>query len=156
MTKATECGRAIEALSRIGVSRDGLGETKDDAGLIRFVAPGVESSELRAFVGVSRLLRLMDGVLTGTQTGEGFVEKFSESWLSLAGESVDVLQTVFGELEEFYEEIQLFCASGRHLQEEGALFGLPRLQEITIAAYDSIRRQWIQSLTEVGGAHPNP
>lgn len=132
----------IDVLTRSDLARDRVGLPQDDEELLTAVAPQLRGATVTHLAAVSGLLRLMDALLRGRETGEGFVEKFSEQWLRIREELEDSeLADVVEALDAFYEEIQLFCAAG-HAEEEAALFGVSRLQELTIAAYEATLQKW--------------
>ena len=132
----------VEVLTRSDIARDRVGLPHGDEDLLMTMAPDLEGATVTHLATVSRLLRLMDALLRGRETGEGFAEKFSEQWLRIRedlenSELADVVEA----LDELYEEIQMFCAAD-HREEESALFGSSRLQELTIAAYEATLPKW--------------
>ncbi|HZI65033.1 MAG TPA: hypothetical protein VFF17_00575 [Thermoanaerobaculia bacterium] len=96
---------------------------------------------------MGQLLRLMDGLVAGKETGEGFVGKFSDRFLALTDWEIDpVLETAFEELNDFYSQIQMFSASPVEIEEEPSLFGLSDLKDRTQLAYVSLKEKWSRSL----------
>jgi hypothetical protein len=136
---------AVEALTRSGLGRGG---PLSDEDLIRKLArTSPDLRRLSLLSGTSQLLRLMDGLLAGKETGEGFVGKFSELFLSLTDWEADpVLKTAFEELNDFYSRIQLFSALPHEIEEEPSLFGLTDLKDRTQLAYVSLKEKWSRSL----------
>lgn len=133
----------IEALTRSSFRRGDLtflhGYSDED--LVRHVTHSkTDPDTTRTLAAVSHLLRLMDGLLAGKETGEGFVYKFSERWLLLAGGGAPpLLDEILDELEEFYSEIQMFCALPRHHEEEPGLSDLESLKQLTANTYNRVK-----------------
>ncbi len=134
------------SVSRRDVPHEGGGLSDEDL-ILRATGGAISAPRLRLLTSLSRLLRLMDGLLAGQETGEGFVAKFSDQWLALKDwESDPVLEAKFEQLNRFYSEIQLFCGSAVHRQEEPLLFDPDRLKALTQAAYDRLMEAWRHSL----------
>lgn len=140
----------VEVLTRSGPRRDvllGQGNLSDEY-LIREIAGEiVDTRRLKLLAGVSQLLRLMDSLITSKETGASFAAKFSYQWLLLREWNADpILDSVFEEMNEYYSAIQLFNTSEECLREEPSLFGLQKLNELTIVAYDLLLEKWRLSL----------
>jgi hypothetical protein len=132
----------IDALTRATVRRDKLGVIGSDEDLIRRANADLDSTRVRLLVATGRLLRLMDGLLVGSESGEGFVEKFSVLWPSVKATHALDLAEEADALDEFYSSIHLFSASARDRREEPLLFGVDRLKELAEPIYSSLKRWW--------------
>jgi len=141
----------LEALTR-SAPRDillGRGSLSDEELIVQLSRRDIPPTRLQLLSSLSRLLRLMDSLLAGKETGEGFVAKFSDQWLAIRGWEADpLLESEFEDLNSFYSEVQRFCVSPRHREEEPLLFGVDRLKELTQLAYKHLKQTWQQSLTE--------
>lgn len=150
MSDACEGFPAAIALSHVGFPREQLAHLHDrsDEGLIRtLVGPDVDVHRLHLLCGVSRLLRLMDGLLTRRETGEGFVDKFSSEWLALDEWNADrLLSLEFKWLNDYYSDIQLYTASRVARLESPFLFGLDHLLDLTSLAYTRLKARWCDAL----------
>lgn len=126
----------------------GRGSLSDEDLILQVAEGAIETDRLRLLASLSRLLRLMDGLLSGKETGESFVAKFSEQWLLLQNWEADPsLESEFDELNNYYSEIQLFSSLSDARYEEPLLFGLDRLKELTQTAYERLLQKWHLSLT---------
>jgi hypothetical protein len=136
---------AVEALTRADFQRDQFFQTGScsDEDLLRQLAGGdVDSMRIQLWAAISRLLRLMHGLLIGKETAEAFVSKFSEQFLSLElWEADQILDAEFETMNNFYSAIQMFAQSKKSREEQPLLFGLDRLQELTRLAYDRLRQK---------------
>jgi hypothetical protein len=135
-----------DALTRSTVRRDKAGVVGTDEELLsRLVAP-LDANEIYLLAATSRVLRLMDALLTGSETGEGFVEKFSSLWTSLKPAHEQEFAQQAQRLDEFYGNIQLFCASAQDRREEPLLFGIDRLKALTEPIYADLKEWWCKRL----------
>lgn len=142
----------IKALTRVRPTRNvivGSSMHLSDEELIKQITGSeLRAKRLQLLVSVSRLLRLMDSLISGTETGEGFVAKFSEQWLFIKyWEEDPILKEEFDSLNGFYSDIQLFCAIPDHKKEEPLLFGLEQLRELTEKAYENLKKKFSFSLS---------
>ena len=143
----TQAEVITDALTRSNARRDKLGVSGSDEELLRRLGPQLDARQLSVLAATSRLLRLMDALLAGSETGEGFVEKFSRLWGSMKPVHGRDLGPLTAQLDEFYGDIQLFCAAERDRREVPSLFGLDRLKALTEVVYAQLRRWWCDNLT---------
>lgn len=146
---------AIDALTRSGPRQDALlGQSdapSDEALISRAARADVGPRRMRLLSTLSKLLRLMDGFLVGSEIGERFVTEFTRLWLSVDDWGADpTLERELLELSTFYSKIQLFCAVPEHREEEPLLFGTDRLRELTQTAYTRLKNSWYRSLIRAG------
>ncbi len=147
----SEISAIVDVLTRSIFRRDKLGLAGSDEELMRRLVQGpIESQEAHFLVTVSRLLRLMDGLISGRETGEGFVEKFETTWHVLKVSHASGLEVQLNKLREFYEDIQLFCVSVRDREEEPSLFGPEKLKVRTIQMYIDLKQWWLNRLMMLG------
>jgi len=138
----------IRALTRSGMRRDKLGIRGSDEQLLRRLEGSDSNPERRRCLAlVSKLLRLMDALIRGVETGEGFLEKFSNLWQSLRAAHERDLGPQAEKLQQFYYDIQFFCASRSHQLEEPSLFGPERLRALTEIFYVEMETWWRSQLT---------
>jgi hypothetical protein len=137
---------ALEALTRSDLRRDTFfpkGSYTDEDLISHIAGHEIDSQRMALLVAASRLLRLMHGLLVGSETGEGFVQKFSNQWLSTRSwDSDPVLAEEFDELNSFYSEISFFCTKDEHRKEEPLLFGLNKLKERTEKVYERLKKKF--------------
>lgn len=138
----------IKALSRSAIRRDLLGCPGSDADLLQLiVGADADKKNVECLASFSRMLRLMDALVNGIESGEGFVDKFSALWLSLRAVYADDLGLQLQRLAHFYGDIQLFCASEQECLKEPLLFGRERLHSLTETAYHDLLQWWLDRLT---------
>lgn len=141
---------ALEALTRSDVCRRDLfpkGFSTDDALIDTVAGRKIGASRKALLSAISRLLRLMHGLLVGTETGEGFVSKFSDQWLLITDwDSDGELANEFDSLNQFYSEISFFCANSEERGAEPLLFGLEQLRERTGKVYEKLRKKFAMTL----------
>ncbi len=138
----------IRALTRSGMRRDKLGIRGSDELLLRRLEGSDGNPEKRRCLAfVSKMLRLMDALIRGVETGEGFLEKFSGLWQLLRAAHEKDLGTQAEKLQQFYYDIQFFCASQSHQLEEPSLFGSERLKALTEVFYIELENWWRNQLT---------
>jgi hypothetical protein len=136
---------AVEALTRSRLERGG--PLSDEELLQSLVHGNLGQLRLALLVEVSRLLRLMDSFVVGTDTGEGFVSKFSDRFLSIVDWEADpILDTAFDDLNSFYENIQMFSARTSADNPEPFFFGVERLRDLTQSAYVDLKARWARAL----------
>lgn len=137
----------IDALTRSTVRRDEAGLIGSDEDLLHRLDAHLDPRQIELLAATSRVLRLMDGLLSGAETGEGFVEKFSSLWAGLKRAYTHDLEDRAQQLDQFYGDIQLFCASDRDRREEALLFGIDRLKALTQPVYADLKQWWCEHLT---------
>lgn len=138
---------ALDALTRTGFNRGG--RLSDHDLVLGLASPAPDSKRLQLLAEVSRLLRLMDGLVTGKETGEGFVSKFSDGFLATTTWEVEPsLDIAFERLNEFYGAIQRFSASAKAVADEPLLFGLAELKDRTQIAYAELKSAFLQALKQ--------
>jgi hypothetical protein len=148
----------VEALTRSDVQR-GVALTDDE--LIRgLLGPqSAEPDRIGLLVAVARLLRAMDGLIRGAETGEGFVAKFSDRFLAVTEWDSDPnLSAVFERVNEFYSEIQTFSQSASERAREPLLMNCDELKDRTQIAYGILKDSWRRAITGPtgsSGASPN-
>jgi hypothetical protein len=114
--------------------------------------PRPSSEKLRFLADVSRLLRLMDGLIVGNETAEGFVSKFSAAFLQVTAWDLDAaLDRSFDRLNDFYTKIQRFSNSSQARAEEPLLFGPDELRDRTQIAYAELKSAFAGALMQRQG-----
>jgi hypothetical protein len=132
----------IAALTRSGMRRDQLGVTGTDEELLLRLNARLDSHRIGLLATTSKLLRLMHALLSGAETGEGFMEKFPALWGPLKVKYSRDLQAKLDKVDQFYSDIQLFCASANDRREEPLLFGIDRLKGLAEPVYAELEHWW--------------
>lgn len=136
---------AVEALTRSRFERGG--PLSDEELIQGLVAEKPEPLRLSLLGDVSKLLRLMDALVVGNETGEGFVTKFSDRFLATTSWEADPrLDAGFDDLNSFYENIQMFSARTSATSPEPFFFGIERLRDLTQSAYVDLKARWVEAL----------
>ena len=145
--KERELARAL--LTRADVRRSNVGLPKSDESLLQVIVGDAGPMNADCLLYTSKLLRLMDRLLSRRDFGEAFVEKFSEHWLSWNEHlRSPACAGMFESLDGLYQDIQMFCESTDHRAEERLLDDVPQLEKLVISAYNSVLEQWLELLAK--------
>jgi hypothetical protein len=136
----------IDALTRSTVQRDRVGLAATDAQLLRKLCGERDPRRLEYLAAISRLLRLLDGLLSGRETGEGLVEKYFVQLRDLRKRFADIMGREAQVLDAFDEAAQLFSPDARSQVHVAALIGLDELRGRARDTYQLLKRWWESAL----------
>ncbi len=126
------------------VVQPNLGTTSDTALILR-INPKLDSRELDILSRLANILRLMDSLITGSEPSSEFVKEFSRLWLQLDGDYdtfPEGLDRSLDQLEELYEDAQLFSERPAAPDETPYLLNAAELRERTAAVYAELLSVW--------------
>jgi len=159
-----EQDRIIHALTRSIPSSDYLALLSEEELLRQLVGAHAPPSRLRLLASISRVLKLMDALLTGSDESllnahaeTGFVWQLEREWIIRLGSDEEALasdpdlDTDLEWFEEYHDAIQLYCHDAKHREEEGLLFGPEELRRMTRQAYARLREAWLRSIRRGSG-----
>lgn len=138
----------IEALTRSTVRRDHVGLAATDEELLRILSGEGDRRRIEYMAAISRLLRLLDGLLSGRQTGEGLAEKYFVQLRDLRDRFGDVMGNEVQILDAFDEAAQLFSPDVKG-GEIAALIGLKELESRARDTYRLLKFWWDSTLEEM-------
>lgn len=136
----------IDALTRSTIQRDQVGLAATDEELLRMLCAECAPRRIDYMAAISRLLRLLDGLLSGRQTGEGLTEKYFVQLRELRNRFVDEMGNEAQILDAFDEVAQLFSPDVKG-GEVAALIGLEELKRRAGDTYRSLKCWW-ESIVE--------